>query len=110
LSAPIRPARGLAGDDRIYQKRPSGPACAAVGVDSTRNCGAATENPLSDFGIALDVSRKNGINISPTGYFGSFVPEHLFQTGSLAFQSLGKRHPEQKRHSGEIPRAIGDSG
>jgi hypothetical protein len=38
--------------------------------------------------MALDVSSKNGINISLARDFGSFVPEHLFQTGSLAFQSL----------------------
>jgi hypothetical protein len=38
--------------------------------------------------MSLDVSPKNGINISPTRYFGSFVPEHLFQTGSLAFHPV----------------------
>ncbi|WP_210239343.1 hypothetical protein, partial [Mesorhizobium sp. M2E.F.Ca.ET.166.01.1.1] len=35
--------------------------------------------------ISLDVTKRNGINISPNGYFGSFVPERLFQTEDQAF-------------------------
>jgi hypothetical protein len=64
---------------------------------------ARIEKPAPSLRIALDVSKQNGINISPTRYFGSFVPEHLFQTKGRTF------HP-WKTETGEIPRTIGDSG
>src|SRR5882757_6917209 len=59
------------------------------------------EIPACSFRIALDVSKRNGINISPTRHFGSFVPERLFQTEDLAFhRAFGAERPQ-----GEIPRA-----
>ncbi|WP_210214834.1 hypothetical protein, partial [Mesorhizobium sp. M1A.F.Ca.ET.072.01.1.1] len=55
---------------------------------------ASIEKPARPFRISLDGCKRNGINISPSGYFGSFVPEHLFQTEDQAFHYARKTPPE----------------
>src|SRR3569832_386951 len=47
------------------------------------------EKPAAPVGITLDVSKRNGINISLTRLFGSFVPKRLFRTEDEAFHRIG---------------------
>jgi hypothetical protein len=59
------------------------------------------EKPAASVGITLDVSKRNGINISLARLFGSFVPKRLFRAEDEALHRIGSAAWPQ----GEIPRA-----
>jgi len=64
------------------------------------------EKPVAPVGITLDVSKRNGINISPAGLFGPFVPKRLFRTEDEAFHGVGDAVESRERFLGQT----GDSG